>query len=295
MSQAKARREGKRGSPSVRRAPPRRGAPRAGLVGVAAASCRADLAATLSHLVAMVDMSGSQPCRAGGSGHHRASRPTFSAEAPPAAAHAAQDRNSAAAALEAAGEPQFRMSNPRRSRRCRNSRSSQDKTEQQTSRDQSKSSNSQDFAALLNKLTAPAKPPKNAKAGPRTIQGIGAANAMTADLADALKSQIYQLLEPAGGRAQRQRPGGGFRSQAQSGRHRGVGTVRRLCRTPTPAIPIHRAAAEAGQAGHLSSASPIGCRPIVTAMERNQPIALRSAPDDESIKRLPYWTPMSDG
>jgi outer membrane biosynthesis protein TonB len=55
---------------------------------------------------------------------------------------------------------------------------------------------SQDFAALLNKLTAPPKTPPNAKVGPRTVQGIGAANAMTADLADALKSQIYQCWSP---------------------------------------------------------------------------------------------------
>jgi len=55
---------------------------------------------------------------------------------------------------------------------------------------------SQDFAALLNKLTAPPKTPPNAKVGPRVIQGIGAANAMTADLADALKSQIYQCWSP---------------------------------------------------------------------------------------------------
>jgi outer membrane biosynthesis protein TonB len=55
---------------------------------------------------------------------------------------------------------------------------------------------SQDFAALLNKLTAPPKTPPNAKVGPRVVQGIGAANAMTADLADALKSQIYQCWSP---------------------------------------------------------------------------------------------------
>lgn len=56
--------------------------------------------------------------------------------------------------------------------------------------------NSQDFAALLNKLTATPKTPPDAKVGPRTVQGIGAANAMTADLADALKSQIYQCWNP---------------------------------------------------------------------------------------------------
>jgi hypothetical protein len=56
--------------------------------------------------------------------------------------------------------------------------------------------NSQDFAALLNKLTATPKTPPNAKTGPRVVQGIGQANAMTADLADALKSQIYQCWSP---------------------------------------------------------------------------------------------------
>jgi hypothetical protein len=69
------------------------------------------------------------------------------------------------------------------------------KTEQQNTETKQKQ-NSQDFAALLNKLTAPAKTPPNVKVGPRTIQGIGAANAMTADLADALKSQIYQCWSP---------------------------------------------------------------------------------------------------
>jgi type IV secretory pathway VirB10-like protein len=69
------------------------------------------------------------------------------------------------------------------------------KTQQQDSQEKQKQS-SQDFAALLNKLTAPAKTPPNVKVGPRTVQGIGAANAMTADLADALKSQIYQCWSP---------------------------------------------------------------------------------------------------
>jgi hypothetical protein len=50
----------------------------------------------------------------------------------------------------------------------------------------------QDFNDLLNKLTTPDKPSKTAKTGPRAIQGVGAGNQMTADLADALKSQIYR-------------------------------------------------------------------------------------------------------
>ena len=73
--------------------------------------------------------------------------------------------------------------------------------------------NSQDFAALLNKLTATPKTPPNAKVGPRVVQGIGQANAMTADLAGrAEKPQILSMLEPAGGRAQRQRSRGRFRN-----------------------------------------------------------------------------------
>ncbi|HTC83074.1 MAG TPA: hypothetical protein VK683_01915, partial [Rhizomicrobium sp.] len=49
----------------------------------------------------------------------------------------------------------------------------------------------QDFNALLNKLTTPEKSVKTAKAGPRVIPGIGTGNLMTADLADALRSQMY--------------------------------------------------------------------------------------------------------
>ena len=56
--------------------------------------------------------------------------------------------------------------------------------------------NGQDFAALLNKLTATPKTPPNAKVGPRVVAGIGAANAMTADLVDALRSQIYRCWSP---------------------------------------------------------------------------------------------------
>jgi hypothetical protein len=60
-------------------------------------------------------------------------------------------------------------------------------------------SKAEDFNALLNKLTAPEKSVKNAKPGPRVVQGIGAGNLMTADLADALKSQIYRCWSPPTG------------------------------------------------------------------------------------------------
>lgn len=61
-----------------------------------------------------------------------------------------------------------------------------------------KKEQNQDFAALLNKLTVPDKPVKNAKQGPRVIQAQGLGNAMTADLVSALQSQIYRCWNVAG-------------------------------------------------------------------------------------------------
>ena len=57
----------------------------------------------------------------------------------------------------------------------------------------------QDFAALLNKLTTPEKPERNAKPAERVIPGIGSGNAMTANIANALKSQIYRCWSPPTG------------------------------------------------------------------------------------------------
>jgi hypothetical protein len=57
----------------------------------------------------------------------------------------------------------------------------------------------QDFNALLNKLTTPEKQVKTAKAGPRVIPGVGTGNLMTADIADALRSQIYRCWSPPTG------------------------------------------------------------------------------------------------
>lgn len=47
------------------------------------------------------------------------------------------------------------------------------------------------IATLVNKL-----PPKNARAGTRTIQGVGAQTGMTADLASILQSEIYRCWSP---------------------------------------------------------------------------------------------------
>jgi hypothetical protein len=53
-----------------------------------------------------------------------------------------------------------------------------------------------DADAVLNKILAQAKVPKNAKAGTRIIQGVGNQSMATADLSDALKSQIYRCWNP---------------------------------------------------------------------------------------------------
>jgi hypothetical protein len=55
------------------------------------------------------------------------------------------------------------------------------------------------FNDLLNKLTAPEKPVKTAKTGPRVIPGVGTGNLMTADIADALRGQIYKCWSPPTG------------------------------------------------------------------------------------------------
>ncbi|MEJ0042750.1 MAG: hypothetical protein WDM81_11320 [Rhizomicrobium sp.] len=52
------------------------------------------------------------------------------------------------------------------------------------------------FADLLNNLTKPAATPRNAHVADRTVKGIGAMNAMTMDLVDALKNQIAQCWNP---------------------------------------------------------------------------------------------------
>lgn len=74
-----------------------------------------------------------------------------------------------------------------------------EKTEDADNKPKSKKEQQQDFAALLNKLTTSDKPAKAAKVAPRTIQAAGAGNLMTADLVDALRSQIYRCWSPPTG------------------------------------------------------------------------------------------------
>jgi hypothetical protein len=66
----------------------------------------------------------------------------------------------------------------------------------QTDQPKSKKQIVQDADAVLNKILAQAEVPKNAKAGPKIIQGQGNQSLATADLADALKSQIYKCWNP---------------------------------------------------------------------------------------------------
>ncbi len=53
-----------------------------------------------------------------------------------------------------------------------------------------------DFADLLNKLTKPAATPRNARVAQRTVKGVGDMNAATADLRDAIRSQIAPCWSP---------------------------------------------------------------------------------------------------
>ncbi len=145
---------------------------------------------------------------------------------------------------------------------------------------QTKKEAQQDFNDLLNKLTAPDKPQKTVKAGPRVIQGVGAGNMMTADLADALKSQIYRCWSPPTG--------------APDARDLVVdydlslnpdGSVARLQMTPSTAAQAAgngytRAAAEAAsRAIYQVPALPAAARPL-QFVARDQSVALRSTPDD---------------
>jgi hypothetical protein len=66
----------------------------------------------------------------------------------------------------------------------------------QPDRPKSKKQIIQDADAVLNKILAQAQTPKNAKTSTRIIQGAGNQTLATADLADALKSQIHQCWSP---------------------------------------------------------------------------------------------------
>jgi outer membrane biosynthesis protein TonB len=52
------------------------------------------------------------------------------------------------------------------------------------------------FSALLNKLTSPVAAPRSARTADRTARGVGAMNAMTMDLTDALRNAIWLCWNP---------------------------------------------------------------------------------------------------
>ena len=59
-----------------------------------------------------------------------------------------------------------------------------------------KQSPAEDFNRMLNDLTKPQTKSKTAKPGAQTVAGIGAQNAMTADLRSMLQSEIYRCWSP---------------------------------------------------------------------------------------------------
>ncbi len=67
---------------------------------------------------------------------------------------------------------------------------------QQQAQAKPKKNDTEDLSALLNKLTAPSSAPANARIASRTVKGFGAQNAMTADLSDAISSQIRPCWSP---------------------------------------------------------------------------------------------------
>jgi len=101
--------------------------------------------------------------------------------------------------IEAPDLPQFQEAEPAPDVKAPKFEITPDKPPPQKSQPdtkKTKKASKDDFAALLNKLTAPVKTPKNARPGTRVIQGVGNSNLMTADLADALRSQIRNCWSP---------------------------------------------------------------------------------------------------
>ncbi|HEX3809205.1 MAG TPA: hypothetical protein VHW02_05840 [Rhizomicrobium sp.] len=70
------------------------------------------------------------------------------------------------------------------------------KPQTQVKPDQPKKKADDQFAALLNKLTSQQNAPANARVADRTVRGVGAMNAMTMDIQDALRNQIAQCWSP---------------------------------------------------------------------------------------------------
>jgi hypothetical protein len=115
--------------------------------------------------------------------------------------------------------------------------------------DEKKKPKSDDFSALLNKLTAaPAAAPHNARIADRNIKGVGAMNAMTADLVDALRSQIAQCWSPPVGAPHPEQLRPAFHFQLnRDGTVVGVPQLTADSAADAAGNPFMRAAAEAGR------------------------------------------------
>jgi hypothetical protein len=128
-----------------------------------------------------------------------ADKTNVAAQAPPTPAPEPQKMDMPQPVLEAPPEPQMQEVEPAPEPPVPKFEVQKDKPPPVDKPAPTKKDMQQDFNALLNKLTTPDKTAKNVKAGPRVIQGIGAGNLMTADIADALKSQIYRCWSPPTG------------------------------------------------------------------------------------------------
>jgi len=126
-----------------------------------------------------------------------ADKTNVAAQAPPAPEPEKIDRPQPV--LEAPPEPQMQEAEPAPEPEMPKFDVAKEKPKPVEKPQPTKKEMQQDFNALLNKLTTPEKPVKTAKAGPRVIQGIGTGNLMTADIADALKSQMYRCWSPPTG------------------------------------------------------------------------------------------------
>jgi hypothetical protein len=71
------------------------------------------------------------------------------------------------------------------------------KPQSRPERESRKKKSEEDLNTLLNKLTAPSAAPRNARVASRTQRGFGDMNAMTADLVDALRSQVQRCWDTA--------------------------------------------------------------------------------------------------
>ena len=229
---------------------------------LAAAAWRADRGHA-GHLEPRGRDAAGNPCRAGGSGTLAEQTNVARRGAAPAASRRPSRRRPPMD--EPPPAARLPTPSPRRCRRCRRSRSSaQDQPRPARHAQDQETAGRRMLDAVLNKILRPGQAAEERQGGAAHHPGgAGNQSLATADLADALRSQIYRCWNPAGRRAQRQRSGGGFRSVAQSRRNgRGAATIDLGTRPRRWAIPIP-APRPRRPAGRSINARPTSCPPTV--------------------------------